>query len=485
MSTDRRELLKKMALLSGSLVLPTCKTVGQGTTDSGSFLKVGPVNKKVPLRVNWKSLSATDKTAFIEAVKDLKTSELQIPASFGRGGNWLAARKLDHWAAQAEVHQWYCSHRNWNFLPWHRTYLYHFEQSLRKRIGDTFRLPYWDWTLDQNIPTELQNSEFMKALNTTRASSTIAINGAEGASKTKKWWESAFIEISKAADYDSIGGDIDSSGLMESPYHNMVHVGVGGDMGRVPMAAKDPVFWLHHCNVDRLWSLWMDQIIAAGNTRLLFPSTNVGEWLNQSFPNHFVNSTGTIDSATVKTSLFTEELGYNYDSMKKTWTLTDIPPDQAIAERSVPVETVETTAAGLRLADLPGSVLQLNFTLPQNLFDSPQLLRSLRLKVSGVPQPTDSRMTFAASLVIGGRTFILPEIGFFPGAHDSHTEGMIGLSLNQHMNTIRSVAKDNRSGQLLLSLKDNNGNSVTIRTAIPNLSSKASSYGVKWKAVFV
>jgi tyrosinase len=37
--------------------------------------------------------------------------------------------------------------------------------------------------------------------------------------------------------------------------HNRVHVWLGGSM--LPMTSpNDPIFFLHHCNVDRLWSLW-------------------------------------------------------------------------------------------------------------------------------------------------------------------------------------------------------------------------------------
>jgi tyrosinase len=42
----------------------------------------------------------------------------------------------------------------------------------------------------------------------------------------------------------------------ESQMHNGVHVWVGGMMGSVPPAPNDPVFWLHHCNIDRIWALW-------------------------------------------------------------------------------------------------------------------------------------------------------------------------------------------------------------------------------------
>ncbi|KAL7900614.1 Monophenol monooxygenase [Trichoderma sp. SZMC 28014] len=46
--------------------------------------------------------------------------------------------------------------------------------------------------------------------------------------------------------------------------HNSVHNFIGGDnvvagcghMSSVPVAAFDPIFWLHHCNIDRLLHLW-------------------------------------------------------------------------------------------------------------------------------------------------------------------------------------------------------------------------------------
>jgi tyrosinase len=39
--------------------------------------------------------------------------------------------------------------------------------------------------------------------------------------------------------------------------HGAVHVAVGGNMGSFPTAGLDPLFWLHHCQVDRLWNLWL------------------------------------------------------------------------------------------------------------------------------------------------------------------------------------------------------------------------------------
>jgi tyrosinase len=57
-----------------------------------------------------------------------------------------------------------------------------------------------------------------------------------------------------------------ASSFLEQTPHNIVHVLVGGSgacnngwMGCVPTAAQDPIFFLHHCNMDRLWNLWLAQ----------------------------------------------------------------------------------------------------------------------------------------------------------------------------------------------------------------------------------
>ena len=41
--------------------------------------------------------------------------------------------------------------------------------------------------------------------------------------------------------------------------HDVVHDGIGGLMGDPDTAANDPIFWLHHANIDRLWNRWLQQ----------------------------------------------------------------------------------------------------------------------------------------------------------------------------------------------------------------------------------
>jgi tyrosinase len=51
-------------------------------------------------------------------------------------------------------------------------------------------------------------------------------------------------------------------GILEARPHGAVHVGVGGIeppgwMSAFDTAARDPIFWLHHANIDRLWEAWL------------------------------------------------------------------------------------------------------------------------------------------------------------------------------------------------------------------------------------
>jgi len=52
---------------------------------------------------------------------------------------------------QALIHQNHCQHGWERFLPWHRAYLYEFEQNLQDFQKD-ITVPYWDWTMPQYRP---------------------------------------------------------------------------------------------------------------------------------------------------------------------------------------------------------------------------------------------------------------------------------------------------------------------------------------------
>lgn len=72
-------------------------------------------------------------------------------------------------------------------------------------------------------------------------------------------------------------------------------------------AALDPIFWLHHCNIDRLWNHWLAQ----GGGRA---NPNESAWLDESWT--FADETGALVSVTVAQVLSgATQLNYEYDDL--------------------------------------------------------------------------------------------------------------------------------------------------------------------------
>jgi tyrosinase len=71
---------------------------------------------------------------------------------------------------------------------------------------------------------------------------------------------------------------------LDNTPHGPVHtlVGGGGNFSRISTSARDPLFWLHHCNVDRQWNIWLNQPQRSNPSDSLF--------LNEPFT--FVNESG-------------------------------------------------------------------------------------------------------------------------------------------------------------------------------------------------
>jgi hypothetical protein len=140
-----------------------------------------------------------------------------------------------------------CTHGSYFFWAWHRMYLYWFERIIRKMSGDSsWALPYWDWTTNTHFPAPFQDAT--SKLYTSHRNS--AINNGTGslpASDVSYTTAFTFHDFTQA------------SSSLEGVPHGQVHVDIGGWMGQVPTAAQDPIFFLHHCNIDRLWNLWLAQ----------------------------------------------------------------------------------------------------------------------------------------------------------------------------------------------------------------------------------
>lgn len=196
----------------------------------------------------------------------------------------LPATDPRSWAYQAAIHgttmtpvqtAWNtCQHGSFFFLSWHRMYLYWFEQIVRAMSGDcSWALPYWNYkptpagntVADATASRRILPAPFRTPNNPVTnklfvANRNAAINAGTGwLSSTICDPATALSQIDFTGPSVNFGGNNPGSGRLEIRPHNNVHVAIGGWMGNPDTAAQDPIFWLHHCNIDRYWNVWLKQ----------------------------------------------------------------------------------------------------------------------------------------------------------------------------------------------------------------------------------
>ena len=283
-SSDRRHFLLSTlgaaayATPAAGFLLNGCKSVNRPGMPDGTLLSDdAPV--AVPSYINARK-SATDLSnaknieLYRKAVGAMKATPFPLQVD-GEDTTW--------WAAHASIHNDSCPHGNWFFLPWHRGYLHHFEKVCREFCDDpSFALPFWDWTEFPNIPDAFASGdEKSNALfNPSRVLEDF-VTEEMFLEKIKKGLlppntvdqliacrQLNVQQLINAADFLTFAGGPSHnpraltakeasgySGTLESGPHNKVHASMKGDMGTFK-SPLDPLFWLHHCNVDRLWTIW-------------------------------------------------------------------------------------------------------------------------------------------------------------------------------------------------------------------------------------
>jgi tyrosinase len=211
-----------------------------------SFFDVDAVQAATFVRKDIGGLSAADPIikSYSKAIKAMKALPTTNPLS---------------WTYQAAIHGTTLSgsHTSWNtcehgtdyFWPWHRMYLYWFEEIIRHMSGDPgWSLPYWNWTSasERQLPSMFRDT----------TSELYTVNRNPAMNSGAGSLPSSDVDYSAAFAYLDFSS---ANGVIQGVPHGQVHVDVGGWMGRVPTAAQDPIFYLHHANMDRLWNLWLAQ----------------------------------------------------------------------------------------------------------------------------------------------------------------------------------------------------------------------------------
>jgi hypothetical protein len=148
------------------------------------------------------------------------------------------------------------------FLLWHRLYIQHFEAIVRQLSGKTdFALPYWDYTNTQYrimpAPLRDQTSSLYEAARKTNLNAGATIDS----------YMNQYLDTTNLFEnnvFSLFNSDIDNAphGVMHSYigtgtfFNKIYQTQNSGLMARVQSAGFDPVFWLHHSNIDYLWQKW-------------------------------------------------------------------------------------------------------------------------------------------------------------------------------------------------------------------------------------
>ena len=138
------------------------------------------------------------------------------------------------------VHQ---MHGNPRFLPWHRIYLLRMEELLMM-VDPTVCIPYWKSSEEQAFPAWLLG--FTPTVTLTSGPHTVTRN------------IGAFAILPNAAAVTAAMANATFNTFAQAleGVHNSGHVWVGGSMMGIPTAPCDPVFWMHHAEIDRIWAAW-------------------------------------------------------------------------------------------------------------------------------------------------------------------------------------------------------------------------------------
>jgi tyrosinase len=255
------------------------------------------------------------------------------------------------WAYQAAVHgvasgeppddfRNQCQHRTWFFLPWHRMYLYWFERIVRATVAShpqvsddaraSWALPYWNYdrgrstaqlpaafrdpALPDGSPNPLlvaERDEFINqggALDPLITSPSLALAELEFSLEGGPGLPAGF--GGPVTGWHFIGPE--NPGEVEKTPHNDVHGAVGGPFGFMSgfdTAPLDPVFYLHHANVDRLWTVWRAQVEPTERMEPADPRWRTGIQFR------FRDEEGGEVAQRPEDVVATEDLGYVYDDV--------------------------------------------------------------------------------------------------------------------------------------------------------------------------
>ncbi|KAJ3251182.1 hypothetical protein HK103_002600, partial [Boothiomyces macroporosus] len=217
--------------------------------------------------VEWREMTLDEQKSFLDAVKCLKSKPSKIL------NNEFEWDELTY--AHAQVAS--SIHNHPVFLPWHRQFIQIMDRKLIDSCGYSGKFPYWDEQHDSQAPelsplwelfggngesgdhcvVDGRLANMMSSYPSKHCVAREWSGASQGSNQDElmaSFYSPAQVALILASpDYDNFRENL------ENNLHNMVHVGIGGDMYDPTTSPGDPMFFMHHRNVDRLWWVWQQQ----------------------------------------------------------------------------------------------------------------------------------------------------------------------------------------------------------------------------------
>lgn len=272
------------------------------------------------LRKNVTALTSGEKADFVEALRRLKTMPSPEGDEVGNWYDHFVAAHLRKLVCYSdEPGQGGYGHNGPDLLTWHREYMREFEAAMSVAMGKPMAIPYWDWTDPASVEIvfaddfmgpagDPQNGHHVmsgpfrygewrinvKGFESTNPGQFNYLVRAVGASEdigdlpsaeevqqalarpkydVAPWGVASNMDESFRAFVDGMlsatgttcdGGAISVLNVTATLLHGTVHMWVGGvtpdghpgSLADTVTSPNDPIFWLHHANIDRIAESW-------------------------------------------------------------------------------------------------------------------------------------------------------------------------------------------------------------------------------------
>lgn len=198
------------------------------------------------VRRDQATLSPTERSRFLDGITALIANGVYGDLVVSHAGEDSSFPHLNHgFVAPSNVSQQ-------RFLPWHRVYLLRLEEALQQLDPRIF-VPFWRGWADRSIPVWLANFTPDVPLDGN------GINGQPNPLPVTRAEIRARYPRLANVQFELRPTDFTTMTLgLEGGSHGSVHVAVGGTMRNASIASADVLFWMHHCEIDRLWYLWQE-----------------------------------------------------------------------------------------------------------------------------------------------------------------------------------------------------------------------------------